>query len=160
MQHWQPLFQTGDSLKTAASCDATLALMLPTTGAAVALPVQRSVASTRSPVGSPMSAQPAVIVWVPLPMFSSSTTTSPPETGPAHTCDAMDGKKDRRHRVTSLLGFSLPMPCARASRISADRVHSSAAQRANGSRGASSQDGLPAAASWHPPIATTHSNHP
>ena len=63
--------------------------MLPTTGAAIAFPVQRSVAFALSPLFSPMAAQLAVIVFVPLPTFSKSTTTSPPASGPAHTCSGI-----------------------------------------------------------------------
>jgi hypothetical protein len=64
--------------------------MLPTIGAAMVLPVHKSTTFTLTPLFNPMSPQTAVIVFVPLPMFSMSTTTSPLESGPAHTCSGID----------------------------------------------------------------------
>ena len=53
-------------------------------------PVHKSVAVIAVPLWSPMSCQLAVIAAVLGPIFSSRATTSPPASGPAHTCRGID----------------------------------------------------------------------
>ena len=79
-----------ESRNTALSCDATLALMLLDSGVATSCPVHRSVAVAFAPLFKPISSQLAVICLVPLPILSKSTTTSPLERGPAHTCNGTE----------------------------------------------------------------------
>eukprot|EP00041_Stephanoeca_diplocostata_P008681 m.128414 g.128414 ORF g.128414 m.128414 type:complete len:360 (-) comp17429_c0_seq9:1090-2169(-) len=57
-------------------------------------PVHRSIARATTPAAIPISLQWAVIVLLLLPVFNSSTTTSPPLRGPAHTCSGADTLMD------------------------------------------------------------------